>query len=79
MERKVDVRVDTRGLSCPIPLVQLRQAMQGLQAGQTVQIIGNDPIFEATIRDFCQANGDIIVSLQCGPDHAVTVLMEVGV
>ncbi|MBI5496827.1 MAG: sulfurtransferase TusA family protein [Deltaproteobacteria bacterium] len=46
--------VDVVGKACPMPLVALAKEVRTMQAGQTVRITGNDPIFEASIADFCR-------------------------
>ena len=37
-----DVTVDARKLQCPMPVLKLAQAMGGLTAGQTVELIATD-------------------------------------
>jgi len=44
-----DLTIDTRGLSCPLPLLKLKKALQSLSSGQTVLISATDP---ASVLDF---------------------------
>jgi tRNA 2-thiouridine synthesizing protein A len=39
----IDARVDARGLGCPMPIVRTAQAMRGLVAGQTLELLATDP------------------------------------
>ncbi|MCK4445439.1 MAG: sulfurtransferase TusA family protein [Thermoplasmata archaeon] len=36
-----EVRVDVRGQTCPVPLVECRKALLKASAGDTVEIVGN--------------------------------------
>ena len=44
-----DVHLDVRGLSCPMPLLKAKRALNGMQAGQTLQVLATDP---GSVRDF---------------------------
>lgn len=37
-----DIVVDARGLQCPMPVIKTSQAMKGLSAGQTLEVIATD-------------------------------------
>ena len=53
----VDKDLDVVGKACPIPLITVAKEVRTMQKGQLLRIIGNDPIFESTILDFCQEGG----------------------
>jgi TusA-related sulfurtransferase len=53
----VDKEIDVVGKACPIPLITVAKEVRVMQRGQRLRIIGNDPIFEATIIDFCREGG----------------------
>lgn len=55
-------KIDVRGSSCPMPLIHLAKAVETLESGETIEIIGDDPIFELGIREFCEARGCSIES-----------------
>jgi tRNA 2-thiouridine synthesizing protein A len=57
----VDKDIDVVGKACPLPLIALARAVRGMQPGQVVRIIGNDPIFESTVVDFCQERGHALL------------------
>ncbi len=50
----VDKDVDVVGKACPIPLITVAREVRNMRQGQLLRIIGNDPIFEVTILDFCR-------------------------
>jgi tRNA 2-thiouridine synthesizing protein A len=74
----VGARLDVSGMCCPIPLIQLAKTVKNLKPGQTLEITGNDPIFETSVRDFCQANGHTVLKATAGENHRVTVLIGVS-
>ena len=53
----VDKNIDVVGKACPVPLITVAKEVQSLQKGQLLRIIGNDPIFEQSIVDFCREGG----------------------
>jgi TusA-related sulfurtransferase len=77
MSYDVDQRLNVVGVCCPLPLIQLAKSVQRLQAGQTLEITGNDPIFESSVRDFCRANGHAVLQATAGDDHSVVLLIRV--
>ena len=38
-----DKTLDARSLACPMPLLKTRQALRGMVAGQTLEVIASDP------------------------------------
>lgn len=62
--------VDARGLSCPMPIVRLAQAVKPLASGSVVELIATDP---GSIRDvdaWCRSTGnDLIEKSSDGAVH----------
>jgi len=46
---KIAQRFDTRGLSCPMPIVKTAQAIANLASGQLLEVIAYSP---RSVRDF---------------------------
>lgn len=44
-----DQLLDTRGLSCPLPLLKAKQALYQLQPGQVLKVLASDA---GSVRDF---------------------------
>ncbi|MDM8548632.1 sulfurtransferase TusA family protein [Desulfobacterales bacterium HSG2] len=42
-EIKSDETLDARGLSCPMPLLKTKKAIEKLASGQVLEILGTDP------------------------------------
>lgn len=78
MAANVDSRLDVSGVCCPLPLIELAKSIKDLQPGQTLAVTGNDPIFESSVRDFCQANGHTVLDVKTGDNRSVTMRIKVG-
>lgn len=48
METAVDHILDLRGMIIPVTFLRITQAFREIEAGETIEIVGNDP---ETIRD----------------------------
>ncbi len=46
---KADVIVDAKGLSCPMPIVRAKKAMDQLESGQVMKLETTD---QGSVRDF---------------------------
>lgn len=49
-----DKVIDVTGKVCPLPLITLAKEVRKMQKGQEICIIGDDPIFEESMVDFCR-------------------------
>lgn len=78
MPPDIDLRLDVRGVCCPIPLIQIAKSIRTLKRGQTLEISGNDPIFESSMRDFCRANNHAVLDVTTGADRSVSMVIRVG-
>jgi tRNA 2-thiouridine synthesizing protein A len=61
--------LDTRGLSCPLPVLRARKAMQRLASGALLRVLATDP---GTIKDFeafCRASGHQLVESRTQDDE----------
>ncbi len=48
-ESEVHTELDARGLSCPLPLLKMKQALSHLKAGESVLVLATD---SGSVRDF---------------------------
>ncbi len=46
---KVDQTVDAKGLSCPMPVVKAKKAMDAMESGQIMELISTD---KGSVKDF---------------------------
>ena len=78
MPNKTDSYLDVSGVCCPVPLIELAKSVKDLKPGQTLEVVGNDPIFESSVRDFCLAHGHSVLEVTTGDNRSVSVVIKVG-
>ena len=52
---------DYRGLKCPLPVLKARRALAQLVAGDTLEILADDPASPLDMSHFCEAEGHQLV------------------
>jgi tRNA 2-thiouridine synthesizing protein A len=52
-----EVMLDAKGLSCPLPILKARKALRSMSAGQTLEVLSNDPAAPDSFTDFCTSAG----------------------
>lgn len=52
-----DLRVDARGLLCPLPVARLARAVAGMAPGQRVVLLADDPMAPVDVEAWCLAAG----------------------
>lgn len=61
--------LDARGLSCPLPVLRARKALQNLQAGEVLRVLATDPGTVKDFRAFAEATGhELLESRQAGDE-----------
>lgn len=46
---QADIKVDAKGLSCPMPIVKAKKAIDGIQSGQILELEATD---KGSVKDF---------------------------
>ena len=49
--------IDTRGMSCPLPVLKVRKIMRTISAGEEVLVLATDPGAPDDLRAYCAASG----------------------
>jgi tRNA 2-thiouridine synthesizing protein A len=57
-----DEVLDSRAVSCPMPIIQTASAMAGLSSGQTLLVMASDPGFEPDIKAWSSRTGNALLS-----------------
>ena len=57
-----DDELDAKGLSCPLPILRAKKAINGLEAGQTLKIMATDPGSVKDFEAFCKQTGNELLS-----------------
>ena len=61
MECEIEIEIDARGLLCPLPVLKLRKAVQGVRPGCLVRIILDDPAARIDVPHYCAEAGHSVV------------------
>jgi tRNA 2-thiouridine synthesizing protein A len=65
-----DHELDTRGLTCPLPLLKAKQALNRMASGAVLRVLATDP---GSVRDFevfaRQTGHALLESLQAGGEY----------
>jgi len=68
--------VNVTGQCCPLPLIELAKAVRKLQSGEILKVIGDDPVFEVSVRDFCQIQKLEILAIENDASNQVSILIR---
>ena len=59
-----DLEVDTCGLSCPLPLLKAKKALNGLESGQCLKVVATDPGSQRDFQVFAEQSGNTLLEQQ---------------
>lgn len=66
--------VNCLGLSCPLPILQVRLALNSMKTGELLDILADDPTFDKDFLRFCQlAQIELVKREPHGNTHQYTV------
>jgi TusA-related sulfurtransferase/rhodanese-related sulfurtransferase len=55
--QQVDKSIDCKGLSCPMPIVRTKKAIEEMQPGQVLEVIATDPSSVADVKSWAERTG----------------------
>ena len=58
---EVTQTIDARGLSCPMPIVKIAQAVKPLPSGAVLELLATDPGSIKDVAAWCRATGNELV------------------
>ncbi len=64
-----EIRVDVRGETCPVPLVEMRKAVRQAQPGDVIEIVGTHPASQKEIPMAADALALELLSVEGEPDN----------
>jgi len=74
LEQQVDHFLDLQGLMCPMPLLKAKQALNRMEAAQTLGVLATDPGSERDFKVFAQQSGhELLGSCVEGDVYAYTI------
>ena len=59
-----DKKVDARGLSCPLPLLKAKQALNLVDQGSVVEVVSDDPSSERDFNVFSKQSGNELLLVE---------------
>ncbi|MCS7286845.1 MAG: sulfurtransferase TusA family protein [Anaerolineae bacterium] len=65
------IRVDVRGQTCPVPLVEVRKAIRKAEAGDIIEVVGTHPPSRKEIPMAVEALGLKVLSIEGTDDNWV--------
>lgn len=75
---KPDSTLDTRGLSCPMPLLKTKKALKQMSPGQILEILGTDPGSKNDIPDFGNKGGNEFLGFVDDPEGFTRYFVRKG-
>ena len=56
--------LDARGLSCPLPILRTRNALNGMNSGENLEVLATDPGAMKDMDAFCKQTGNSLMSVR---------------
>ncbi len=68
-----DLTLDTKGLSCPMPILKLKKAVDGMKSGQVLKMLASDPGSVTDVQAWAEKTGHALLSFS--QDGAIYVFI----
>ena len=70
------VYLNCKGLSCPLPIVNIGRSLRKLEVGQLIEIEADDPAFKDDVMAYIRQTCHTILSMEEGPITKVVIRKE---
>jgi len=60
--------LDCRGRPCPVPVLEMARALLGVEVGQVVEVVSDDPAARLDVPAFCRMRGHDFLGERPHPD-----------
>jgi tRNA 2-thiouridine synthesizing protein A len=70
----IPIKVDTTGLTCPLPFFKLRRALMGVAPGTLIEVLSSDPLAPGDFAELCAAQGHRLIECQLQGAAARTLI-----
>jgi len=67
---QADVKLDTLGYFCPMPIIMTSKKIKELQLGQVLEVVSDDEGIKKDMPAWCETTGHEMVGLEEDPDQA---------
>ncbi len=70
------MKLDTRGLKCPMPIVKVNKIVADVPAHEAIEVISDDAAFPPDIRAWCDQRGYTVESLDDSDSTAIKAVIR---
>jgi tRNA 2-thiouridine synthesizing protein A len=61
LTQTVDRELDTKGLSCPLPILKTKKTLAEMTSGQTIRVVASDAGSVRDFQAFAKQTGNVLV------------------
>lgn len=61
---KADANLDCLGLYCPMPIMQTKVKLDGLESGQVLEVLADDPGVKPDMAAWCRRTGNELLGIE---------------
>jgi tRNA 2-thiouridine synthesizing protein A len=76
MNQAITLELDLSGLTCPMPLLKTKQALNKLGSGDVVRVVATDPASERDFKVFADQSGNQLLSIDKADGNFIFVLRK---
>lgn len=58
------IMIDTKGLDCPLPLMEMKKALQTMEVGQELSLDFTCPEAVVNLPSYCKEHGHTVISFE---------------
>ena len=73
---KADVRVDARGLNCPLPILKAKFALNTMKPGEILLVEATDPHSVIDFEAYCARTGHTILETARNPAGVISFFIQ---
>jgi tRNA 2-thiouridine synthesizing protein A len=70
----INKELDTRGLTCPLPILKAKKALADMQSGELLKVVSTDPGSVRDFQAFARQTGNELVNQSAEADDFIHVL-----
>ncbi len=76
MNQAITLELDLSGLTCPMPLLKTKQALNKLGSGDVVRVVATDPASERDFKVFADQSRNQLLSIDKADGNFIFVLRK---
>jgi TusA-related sulfurtransferase len=76
VEQDVAAQVDATGMACPLPVIELAKAVEGVEIGELVLLLADDAAARVDVPVWCRMQRHRLVSQEQGDGRGLRFVVE---